>query len=63
MSAIDIFYLSLVLVAFSGFAATLAYFSQRDRLINKRPAETPSQQTPAPAKERASRAGKVHEHA
>ena len=32
MSAIDIFYLSLVLVAFLGFASALAYFTQRDRL-------------------------------
>ena len=32
MSAIDIFYLSLVLVAFTGFASALAYFTQRDRL-------------------------------
>ena len=32
MSAIDIFYLSLVLVAFAGFASALAYFTQRDRL-------------------------------
>ena len=32
MGAIDIFYLSLVLVAFAGFASALAYFTQRDRL-------------------------------
>jgi hypothetical protein len=32
MSAIDIFYLSLVLVAFAGFASALAYYTQRDRL-------------------------------
>ena len=29
MSPIDIFYLGLVLVAFLGFAAVLAYYSQR----------------------------------
>ena len=29
MSSIDIFYLGLVLVAFLGFAAALAYYSQR----------------------------------
>jgi hypothetical protein len=29
MAAIDIFYLALVLVAFTGFAAFLAYFSSR----------------------------------
>jgi hypothetical protein len=62
MSAIDIFYISLVLVAFSGFAATLAYFSQRDRLPKRRPAETPHKKAPAPA-ESAARTGKVHEHA
>jgi hypothetical protein len=31
MAAIDIFYLALVLVAFTGFAAVLAYFHQRER--------------------------------
>jgi hypothetical protein len=63
MSSVDIFYLSLVLVAFSGFAAALAYFSQRDRLTKRPPAETSPQQAPVPAKESAARAGKVHEHA
>jgi hypothetical protein len=29
MSSIDMFYLGLVLVAFLGFAAVLAYYSQR----------------------------------
>jgi hypothetical protein len=29
MNAVDLFYLMLVLVAFTGFAASLGYFSQR----------------------------------
>jgi hypothetical protein len=49
MSAIDIFYLSLVLVAFTGFASALAYFSQRDRLPKSRPSETSPKHESAPA--------------
>lgn len=61
MSAIDIFYISLVLVAFLGFAAALAYFSQRDRLPKGGVAEAAPKQ--APAKESAAKPGKAHEHA
>ena len=32
MSSVDIFYLALVLVGLCGFATSLAYFTQRDRL-------------------------------
>jgi hypothetical protein len=42
MSDFDILYLSIVLVAFLGFAGVLAYVSHRDRL----PKEPPSQSFP-----------------
>jgi hypothetical protein len=61
MSAIDIFYLSLVLVAFSVFASALAYYTQRDRLPRNRPVDTSRKPAPAPAA--AVKATKVHEHA
>jgi hypothetical protein len=61
MSPIDIFYLSLVLVAFFGFAAALAYFTQRDRLPKGYPAQALSQQRPA--KESAAKPARMHEHA
>jgi hypothetical protein len=37
MAAIDILYLSVVLVAFLGFAGVLAFVSHRDRLPKERP--------------------------
>jgi hypothetical protein len=40
MAAIDILYLSAVLVAFFGFAGVLAYVSYRDRLPKERPEQT-----------------------
>lgn len=49
MSAIDIFYLSVVLVAFFGFASALAYFTQRDRLPAGRIGEASSRQETATA--------------
>lgn len=36
MAAIDIFYLALVLVAFTGFAAVLAYFTSVNARLKKR---------------------------
>jgi len=50
MSAIDIFYLSLVLVAFFGFATALAYYTQRDRLPKGHFTQMPVKRPPAPAK-------------
>jgi hypothetical protein len=40
MAVIDILYLSVVLVAFFGFAGVLAYVSLRNRLPNESPDET-----------------------
>jgi hypothetical protein len=59
MSAFDIFYLGLVLVAFAVFAIVLAYYAQHDRLPRRAPAETRRQ---APAQPPAS-AKRVLEHA
>lgn len=47
MGAFDIFYLGLVLAAFAGFAITLAYYSQHDRLLPPGSDETPSKQATA----------------
>ena len=55
MSAFDMFYLGLVLVAVTGFAVTLAYYSQRNRLPKKRRTETTPKQTPADSSARAHR--------
>jgi hypothetical protein len=66
MSSVDFFYLALVLCAFIGFAAALAYFSHRDlkfRLARQRAEDNASKQTPKPAKPTVSVAARVPEHA
>jgi hypothetical protein len=59
MTAFDMFYLGLVLVAVTGFAVTLAYCSHRDRLPKKRLAETTPIQT---ATDSSARVQKVPEY-
>ena len=66
MSSVDIVYLSLVLCAFIGFAAALAYFSHKDlkfRLARQRAEDNASKQAAKPAKPTVSVAARVPEHA
>ena len=66
MSSVDIVYLTLVLCAFIGFAAALAYFSHKDlkfRLARQRAEDNASKQAAKPAKPTVSVAARVPEHA
>ncbi len=54
MSWVDIFYLTLVVCAFSGFAAVLAYFANQD-VAYRAGLETEAPQAKTPAK------GQVHQ--
>jgi hypothetical protein len=66
MSWVDIVYLTLVLCAFIGFAAALAYFSHKDlkfRLARQRAEDDASKQAVKPAKPTVSVAARVPEHA
>jgi hypothetical protein len=65
MSWVDIFYLTLVLCALSGFAIALAYFSQQDlRYRNERQkAENAAKPAPQPVKPKTPTAEKILEHA
>jgi hypothetical protein len=66
MSSVDIFYLTLVLCAFAGFAIALAYFSHADlkyRLARQRAEQDPSKQAAKQAKPKVSAAARVPEHA
>ena len=48
MSGIDIFYLSLVLVAFTGYAAALAYFVHADARFRAERGSEPHAARPRP---------------
>jgi hypothetical protein len=66
MSSVDIVYLTVVLCAFIGFAAALAYFSHQDlkfRLARQRVEDNAPKQAPKPAKPQVSVAARVPEHA
>jgi hypothetical protein len=66
MSSVDIIYLTLVLCAFIGFAAALAYFSHTDlkfRLARQRAEDNASKQAAKLAKPTVSVAASVPEHA
>ena len=66
MSSVDIVYFSLVLCAFIGFAAALAYFSHKDlkfRLARQRAEDNASKQAAKPAKPTVSVVTRVPEHA
>lgn len=65
MSWVDIFYLTLVLCAFTGFAMALAYFAEQDlkfRTARQR-AEDASKQAAKPAKPKVSEVVRIPEHA
>jgi hypothetical protein len=49
MSGIDIFYLSLVLVAFTGYAAALAYFVHADARFRAERGSEPARRAPKAA--------------
>jgi hypothetical protein len=49
MSGIDIFYLSLVLVAFAGYAVALAYFVQADARFRAKRGSEPERRAPEAA--------------
>jgi hypothetical protein len=66
MSSVDIFYLTLVICAISGFALALAYFSHQDlkfRQARQRAAEDAAKQAAKPAKPKVSVVTRVLEHA
>lgn len=65
MSWVDIFYLTLVLCALSGFAIALAYFSEEDRRFRaeRQKAEERAKQAPKQVKPTAPATEKVLEHA
>jgi hypothetical protein len=66
MSSVDIFYLTLVICAISGFAVALAYFSHQDlkfRLARQRAEDGASKQEAKPAKPKVSVVARVLEHA
>ncbi|MBM3543364.1 MAG: hypothetical protein FJX44_02485 [Alphaproteobacteria bacterium] len=65
MSWVDIFYLTLVLCALSGFAIALAYFSQQDLRYRteRRRAEEAAKPAPQPVKPKTPTAEKILEHA
>ncbi len=66
MSSVDIFYLTLVLCAFAGFAVALAYFSQQDlkfRTARQRAEEEAAKQAAKQVKPRAPAVERIPEHA
>jgi hypothetical protein len=66
MSSVDIFYLTLVVCAISGFALALAYFSHQDlkfRRARQRAAEDASKQAAKTAKPKVAVVARVLEHA
>jgi hypothetical protein len=65
MSSVDIFYLTLVICAISGFAVALAYFSHQDlkfRLARQRAEDDAAKPAPKPAKPKVSVVARVPEH-
>jgi hypothetical protein len=66
MSWVDIFFLTLVVCAFTGFAVALAYFSHQDlkfRLARQRAEDDASKRAAKPAKPKVSVVARVPEHA
>ena len=66
MSLVDIFYLTLVLCAFTGFAIALAYFSEQNlrfRVARQRAEEEAAKQAPKHVKPKASVVERIPEHA
>jgi len=66
MSSADIFYVALVLFAFSGFAIALAYFSHQDhkfRAARQRVEQDASKPAAKPAQPKAPAVARVPEHA
>jgi hypothetical protein len=66
MSSVDIFYLILVLCAFTGFAIALAYFSEQDlrfRTARQRAEEEASRQAAKHVKPKPAVVERVLEHA
>jgi len=66
MSSVDIFYLVLVLCAFTGFAIALAYFSDQDlkfRTARQRAEDQASKPAMKPATPKAAPVERIREHA
>jgi hypothetical protein len=66
MSSVDIFYLTLVICAISGFAVALAYFSQQDlkfRRARQQAEDHAAKQAVKLAKPKVSVVARIPEHA
>ena len=64
MSWVDIFYLTLVLCALSGFAIALAYYTQQDlKFRTERQKAEEAKPSPSPSPKQAPAVSKVLEHA